>query len=307
MTIFIKSMTPLILALTLSQNLQCQEVTYRPMEFEETPNYGLLMSRPIDYEQLLRDEYLVRIDNSGIDDGYQILDTIQSQYIQPADSNVFIYTDIGESNTYLIALTLSPILTRDTLLYFANDDPKNWLNNIAEMSCSIRDSILVLASWNTSESTNIQLIKVLPNNQWKVEKEFNSVRSTSISHDFTQLLICPHSGFTNLAPAGSIMIIDLLLDTTYVLKELGNSNIQAKRRSRESPIYALQKISNKTNIWVYFYRDKPVKLTHFDSEIEIIGFKLFYRYLLISVVDYSKSKEGEFGFEIIYDAFIRRR
>lgn len=306
MKLLINSLSFLIIALMLSENLQCQQVTYRPMEFEETPNYGLIVPLPIDYEQLFRDEYLVRIDSSGIDDGYQILDTIQSQYIEPADSNVFIYTDIGESNTYLIALTLSPILTRDTLLYFANDDPKNWLINIAEMSCSIRDSILVLASWNTSESTNIQLIKVLPDNQWKVEKEFNSVRSTSFSHDFTQLLICPHSQFTNLAPAGSIMIIDLLLDTTYVLKELGNSNIQAKRRSRESPIYALQKISNKTDIWVYFYRDKPVKLTHFDSEIEIIGFQLFHNYLFLSVMDYSKSKEGVFGFEIIQVGFIRR-
>ena len=307
MTTLIKLMTLFLLALTFSQNLQCQQVTYRPMEFEETPNYGLLVPLPIDYEQLFSDEYLVRIDSSGVDDGYQILDTIQSQFISPADSNVFIYTDIGESNTYLIALTLSPRLNRDTLLYYANDDPKNWLKGVVGMSCSIKDSVLVLPSWNTRESINIKLIKVLPDNQWKVEKEFNSVRSTSISHDFTQLLICPHSGFTNLAPAGSIMIIDLLLDTTYVLKELGNSNIQAKRRSRESPIYVLQKISNKTDIWVYFYRDKPVKITHFDSEIEIIGFKLFYRYLLISVVDYSKSKEGEFGFEIIYDAFIRRR
>lgn len=306
MTLSIWSMIFIILALTLSQNLQSQQVTGSITKFQEAPNYALQTPRPIAYEQLIRDRYVVRIDSSGIDDGYQILDTIQSQYIRPADSNVFIYTDIGESNTYLIALTLSPILTRDTLLYFANDDPKNWLQTVFEMSCSIRDSVLVIASWDTRESTNIQLIKILPDNKWKVEKKFNSVRSTSISHDFTQILICPHSGFEELAPAGSIMVIDLLLDSTYVLKELGNANIQAKRRSRNSPIYSLQKISNKTDIWVYFYRDKRVKLTHFDSEIEIIGFRLYYDHLVISVMDYSKSKEGEFGFEIIYDAFVRR-
>jgi len=306
MTLSIWSMIFIILALTLSQNLQSQQVTGSITKFQETPNYALLTPRPIAYEQLIRDRYVVRIDSSGIDDGYQILDTIQSQYIRPADSNVFIYTDIGESNTYLIALTLSPILTRDTLLYFANDNPKNWLQTVFEMSCSIRDSVLVIASWNTRESTNIQLIKILPDNKWKVEKKFNSVRSTSISHDFTQILICPHSGFEELAPAGSIMVIDLLLDSTYVLKELGNSNIQAKRRSRKSPIYSLQEINNKTDIWVYFYRDKPVKITHFDSDLEIISFQLFYDHLLLSVIDYSMSQEGEFGFEIIYDAFIRR-
>ena len=276
------------------------------MEFEETPNYGLLVPLPIDYEQLFSDEYLVRIDSSGIDDGYQILDTIQSQFISPADSNVFIYTDIGESNTYLIALTLSPRLNRDTLLYYANDDPKNWLKDVVGMSCSIKDSVLVLPSWNTRESINIKLIKVLPDNQWKVEKEFNSVRSTSFSHDFTQLLICPHTGFTNLAPAGSIMVIDLLFDSTYILKELGNSNIEAKRRSRKSPIFSLQKRDNKTDIWVYFYKDKPVKLTNFDSKIEITGFQLFYKYLMISVKDYSDSPEGKNKIEFVYDEFVLR-
>ena len=276
------------------------------MEFEETPNYGLLVPLPIDYEQLFSDEYLVRIDSSGIDDGYQILDTIQSQFISPADSNVFIYTDIGESNTYLIALTLSPRLKRDTLLYYANDDPKNWLKGVVGMSCSIKDSVLVLPSWNTRESINIKLIKVLPDNQWKVEKEFNSVRSASFSHDFTQLLICPHTGFTNLAPAGSIMVIDLLLDSTYILKELGNSNIEAKRRSRKSPIFSLQKRDNKTDIWVYFYKDKPVKLTNFDSKIEITGFQLFYKYLMISVKDYSDSPEGKNKIEFVYDEFVLR-
>ena len=306
MTTLIKLMTLLLLAFTLSQNLQCQQVTYRPMKFEETPNYGLIVPLPIDYEQLFSDEYLVRIDSSGIDDGYQILDTIQSQFISPADSNVFIYTDIGESNTYLIALTLSPRLNRDTLLYYANDDPKNWLKDVVGMSCSIKDSVLVLPSWNTRESINIKLIKVLPDNQWKVEKEFNSVRSTSFSHDFTQLLICPHTGFTNLAPAGSIMVIDLLLDSTYILKELGNSNIEAKRRSRKSPIFSLQKRDNKTDIWVYFYKDKPVKLTNFDSKIEITGFQLFYKYLMISVKDYSDSPEGKNKIEFVYDEFVLR-
>ena len=306
MKLLINSLSFLILALMLSENLQCQQVTYRPMEFEETPNYGLLVPLPIDYEQLFSDEYLVRIDSSGIDDGYQILDTIQSQFISPADSNVFIYTDIGESNTYLIALTLSPRLNRDTLLYYANDDPKNWLKDVVGMSCSIKDSVLVLPSWNTRESINIKLIKVLPDNQWKVEKEFNSVRSTSFSHDFTQLLICPHTGFTNLAPAGSIMVIDLLLDSTYILKELGNSNIEAKRRSRKSPIFSLQKRDNKTDIWVYFYKDKPVKLTNFDSKIEITGFQLFYKYLMISVKDYSDSPEGKNKIEFVYDEFVLR-
>ena len=306
MKLLINSLSFLILALMLSENLQCQQVTYRPMEFEETPNYGLLVPLPIDYEQLFSDEYLVRIDSSGVDDGYQILDTIQSQFISPADSNVFIYTDIGESNTYLIALTLSPRLNRDTLLYYANDDPKNWLKDVVGMSCSIKDSVLVLPSWNTRESINIKLIKVLPDNQWKVEKEFNSVRSTSFSHDFTQLLICPHTGFTNLAPAGSIMVIDLLLDSTYILKELGNSNIEAKRRSRKSPIFSLQKRDNKTDIWVYFYKDKPVKLTNFDSKIEITGFQLFYKYLMISVKDYSDSPEGKNKIEFVYDEFVLR-
>lgn len=306
MTILIKSMIPFILALTLSQNLQCQQVTGSITKFQETPNYALLTPRPIVYEQLIRDRYVVRIDSSGIDDGYQILDTIQSRYIRPADSNVFIYTDIGELNTYLIALTLSPILTRDTLLYFANDDPKNLFQTVFEMSCSIRDSILVLGSWNTIETTNIQLIKVLPDNQWRVEKEFNNVRSTSISHDFTQILICPGSGFKKLAPAGSIMVIDLLLDSTYVLKELGNSNIQAKRRSRKSPVFSLQESDGKADIWVYFYKDKPVKLTNYESEIEIKGFRLYYDHLMLFVRDYSKSQKGEIGIEVIYDEFVLR-
>ena len=293
-------MTILLLLLSLGINVSsyCEAPEGNLKFFEETHRYALLNPIPITYEQLIPFRYVVRYDT--LQYSYTVIDSIQSQSINAADSNVIVYTDIGEEFTYLVALILSPTIVKDTLLMMRNDDPSNWLNRAPRMLFALSDSILVLPR-RTAFNLDIEIIKILPGNNWEIDLKIPNIRSVSMSHDFTQILVCLDSCYKSNFSAGSIIIYELALDSLYGLKELGVSNFIAKRRSRDSHIFVLKKHERQTDIWKYSKDGKPIKIAEYNNNGLINTFSLYYNRVFLIMRDDSDPSNVRYPTRNIYD------
>lgn len=296
----IKRMTILLLLLSLgiSVSSYCEVPGGHERLFEETYRYALIVPDPTSNENLIPISYVVRFDS--IQHNYTLLDSIYSRSISAADSNVIVYVDIGEEYTYLVALSLSPTIDRDTLLMMKNDDPSNWLNSGPRMLFALTDSILVLPK-RISLNLGVEIIRILPNFNWEVKLTIPNIRSVSMAHDFTQVLMCLDSNFNNKFSVGSVIVYDLALDTIYELSELGDSNYVAKRRSRESQTFVLEKRNRQTAIWAYPKEGKPIKITDNEANEMITTFSLYYNRLFLIMKDDSNPSRVRYPTRNIYD------
>lgn len=296
----IKRMTILLLLLSLgiSVSSYCEVPGGHERLFEETYRYALIVPDPSSNEDLIPISYVVRFDT--IQHSYTLLDSIHSQSIVAADSNAIVFIDIGEEYTYLVALLLSPIIVRDTLLLMRNDDTSNWLNSGPKMLFSLSDSILILPR-RSSFNVDVEMLRILPGNNWKIELRIPNIRSVSMSHDFTQVLLCLDSCYKSEFSIGSTIIFDLDLDTIYELSELGDSNYVAKRRSRDSDIFVLKKRDRQTEIWKYSTKGRPIKLADGDKNQEITAFSLYYNRIFLIMRDYTDPLKVRYPTRNIYD------
>lgn len=288
----------LLLSLGISVSSYCEVPGGNERLFEETYRYALIVPHPIRNDDLIPLSYVVRFDS--IQHNYTLLDSIYSQSIIAADSNAIVYIDIGEEYTCLIVLSLSPTIDRDTLLMMKNDDPSNWLNSGPKMLFALTDSILVLPKGN-SLNVDVEIIRILPNFNWEVKLTIPNIRSVSMSHDFTQVLVCLDSCYKSNFSAGSIIIYELALDSLYGLKELGVSNFIAKRRSRDSHIFVLKKHERQTDIWKYSKDGKPIKIAEYNNNELINTFSLYYNRVFLIMRDDSDPSNVRYPTRNIYD------
>jgi hypothetical protein len=270
--------------------------------FEETHSYALIIPYATIDVQDIRSApltYVVRRDT--LQHEYTLLDSIRPQSINAADSNVIVYTEIGEEYTYLVSLKLSQIISRDTLLMMKNDDPANWLKTApSRMLISISDSILVLPN-RTFLNKEAVIIKILPHYEWEVELMIPNIRSVSMSHDFTQILICLDSCFKETFTRGSVMIYDLASDSMYSLSDLRDSNYVAKRRSRNSPIFVLKRHNKQTAIWSFSNQGNAIKIAENEPNEMITSFSLYYNRLFLVSRDDSDSSRIRYPTRTVYD------
>jgi hypothetical protein len=209
---------------------------------------------------------------------YEVLDSVNTAAIASADTNAVIYESIDNEKAYLILLTLSPEITRDTVIEFRHEDENNWIKNLEYLFyCSIRDSVIVYRYMRSllDLKDETRIIRISPNNNWNEVRAFHEVNSFTMCGDFTQILICTGDKKSeDELPYGSIVIYDLVSDSFSVIRHAGDSNLLAKRKTRETPIYYIKEEGGDENIYVYSEPNKVECLTDYKYPYYISSFSI---------------------------------
>ena len=255
---------------------------FETREFWRAPGlkgYGLLFRTTHDPSSLTKDLFVVkRMRDARGREKYEILDSVNTAAIASADTNAIIYESIDNEKAYLILLTLSPEITRDTVIEFRHEDENNWIKNLEYLFyCSIRDSVIVYRYMRSLLDLNdeTRIIRISPNNNWSEVRTFYEANSFTMCGDFTQILICTGDERSeDDPPYGSIVIYDLVSDSFYVISHTGDSNRLAKRKTRETPIYYIKDEGRNENIYMYSEPDKVECLTDYEYPYYISSFSI---------------------------------
>lgn len=238
---------------------------------------------------------------------YEILDSIVVSSMHVPDTNKILFVTADEYRTQLILMKLSPVMVRDTLLSIINTDSSNWLNLLREIEMeyySINDSILVYKSGQTSvEKTrvdtiqlingdfinitnteemyrrNINILRILPCSKKDELAAFKGIFSMNATDDVSQIIICTTDSTRLDIPSGSVLIYDVQLDSIIHAKELGESNVIAKRRYRDSDFYYVKEIGDTWNLWRYSYKKGTEKLTDYEYPWHVVSVLIHDNYI----------------------------
>lgn len=263
----------LSMLLIFAYNSYCQGDYYEYFVVSGTADYGLIVAHEASDYSFENTYYVVRYPEA-INPLY--LDTIKTRVFFAGDTNCIVYEDLDKCNSYLISLTLSPVILRDTLIILSYDDESNWINELDRyVVCSIKDSIIAYRYYTEPSKWNVCAIRIMPDNNIETINTYYNPYHFSISNDFSQILICtgPKNN-VNDPPDGSLLIYDLPTDSISIMSKLGNPIKFAKRKSRNSPIYYLKSIKDTQNLWSYSSKHGSTRFTDYKYPLYVRGFDI---------------------------------
>ncbi len=241
------------------------------------------------FQQELRDYKLVEIpgDQPGLlsknfqiirftdDNKYLIIDSVQTPQIRACDTNCFFYETVDEKFEYLVSLRIANKNVRDTLLKIPVDDSLNWLKYLSRhFYGSIKESVIVLKKGDrwTAQIRDLEIIKILPQNKWRLLRKLRDIGSCEISMDFTQILMCSNESTligNDLLPQGTLLLYDIPLDSLRILRDLGTAIRFSLRWDRNSPIICEKVMDSVGNIWSFLPGQDPKQLTFFKYPLTV--------------------------------------
>ena len=259
-------------------------------------DYSFIFTPSHDDASIFMDIYVARETyNRAQPYEFEILDSLHTPAIFAADTNIIVYVSVGEENTHLISMTLSPGQSHDTLLSIANTDDANWLAKLKmgpTIHYSFHDSVIVYQSGETIKDAilpyptpdrtfaNIDIVKILPDNGWKLLSSFDAVLSRRMANDKSQVYIC-----TSMPehpadpPEGSVIVYDLTLDSAYLAEGLGQSNLVVKRLDTNSPFFYIKVSGDDWNLWEYSENTGAKQITEYKYPQRICCFSVFKDYI----------------------------
>jgi len=270
----------------------CQGVYYEYFAVSGAEDYGLIVA-PDQSDYSIENTYYVVRHPDTFDPIH--LDTIKTRVFFAGDTNCIVYEAIDKCNTYLISLTLSPTIMKDTLIKISYDNRHNWINELDRyVVCSIKDSVIAYRYYTAPSRWNARIIKIMANDNIKIINTYSDPYHFSISKDFSQILICTGPKKTaSDPPDGSLLIYDLPTDSISVISELGNSIRSAKRRDGNSPIYYLKRIKDTQNLWSYSRIDGCTIHTDYKYPLYVRGF-----YIKKDVIHYTQCDYRDRSIEV---------
>jgi hypothetical protein len=225
---------------------------------------------------LIQDYYIIKI---GKDDKYIIIDSLQTRIMCAGDSNCIVYESMDDSLTYLISITLSPVLTYDTLIALKNKDGNNWISTMESIfRCSIKDSIIVYNSWRISHMGALNVIKIKSDNKWELRYSVRNAIDADMTLDFSQFLICTFDSiYTGDYRPGCIYIYDVYKDSLYLFDIPGCGITRANRLFRDSSVYYLKCDNKDCNIWRITQEGAISKITDVYDPYYVSDFSIHER------------------------------
>jgi len=261
------------------------EVTYGPPQriLTWSWNYKLIyLSEDDYYSQRTGGEFVIVRDlGSRNSPRFEELDTINCIQVVAGDTNCIVFSDVDETRAYLIAVHLSPTVTRDTLLSLALTREDNWIKRGQPFLCAVRDSLVMFRDIDLSHDMH-HIFKILNDSSWI--DAYPPIRGyqASISGDFSQVMYrLPISPW----PHELLVVRDLVEGTldTVLYFDSERSIGGFSRRSRHCPIYYILYNGEDHNLYRLDPDSGEVRVIDIQYPYQVSGFNIHPDYLYIQL------------------------